>query len=130
MKNTIPFLIISIFISCSQRVTTNYSDDFNVPDFGVNGNEAYLNLNSDYIFDQNILHEFQLIIPEISYQMINDDPTKEEYIEGALIFAGDTISPVGIRYKGSVGAFVGCTSGKNPLEPSGKKICKKTFYEG
>ena len=53
--------------------------------------------------------------------MINDDPTKEEYIEGALIFEGDTISPVGIRYKGSVGAFVGCTSGKNPLEPSGRE---------
>ena len=86
MKNAIPFLIISIFISCSQRVTTNYSDDFSVPDYGVNGNEAYLNLNSDYIFDQNILHEFQLIIPKISYKMINDDPTKEEYIEGALIF--------------------------------------------
>ena len=74
------------------------------------------------IFLIKTFHEFQLIIPEISYQMINDDPTKEEYIEGALIFEGDTISPVGIRYKGSVGAFVGCTSGKNPLNHLAKNM--------
>ena len=96
-----------------------------MPFINPSGKEKYLSMGSDYIFDQNILHDFQLIIPELSYQMIDDDPTKEEYIEGALIFEGDTISPVGIRYKGSVGAFIGCTSGKNPFEPSGKKICKK-----
>ena len=56
--------------------------------------------------------------------MINDDPTKEEYIEGALIFEGDTISPVGIRYKGSVGAFVGCTSGKTLLNHLVEKYVK------
>ena len=125
MKNAIPFLIISIFISCSQRVTTNYSDDFNVPDFGVNGNEAYLNLNSDYIFDQKSLHTFQLKIPGSALKQIDSDPTKEEYVEGILIFKGDTLSPVGIRYKGSIGAFIGCTSGKDPFKPSGKKICTK-----
>ena len=50
---------------------------------------------------------------------------KKNTLKEHLFFEGDTISPVGIRYKGSVGAFVGCTSGKNPLEPSGRKICKK-----
>ena len=42
-----------------------------------------------------------------------------------LIFKGDTLSPVGIRYKGSIGAFMGCTSGKNAFKPSGKKTCTK-----
>ena len=60
-----------------------------------------------------------------SLRKIDSDPTKEEYVEGILIFRGDTLSPVGIRYKGSVGAFVGCTSGKDWSNPSGKKICTK-----
>ena len=42
-----------------------------------------------------------------------------------LIFENDTISPVGIRYKGSIGAFVGCLDGPNMFEPSGAKICTK-----
>ena len=54
-------------------------------------------MESDYIFDQNIYNSVDH--SKISYKMINDDPAKE-YIEGALIFEGDTISPVGIRYKG------------------------------
>ena len=113
MKKIFLALILTT-ISCLK-----FNNDIpSMPFINPTGNEKYLSMESDYIFDQNILHEFQLIIPEVSYKMINDDPTKEEYIEGALIFEGDTISPVGIRYKGSVGAFVGCTSGKNPLEPS------------
>ncbi|MDA9333033.1 CotH kinase family protein, partial [Saprospiraceae bacterium] len=40
-------------------------------------------------------------------------------------FQGDTISPVGVRYKGSVGAFVGCLSGGNIFAPSGEKTCTK-----
>ena len=120
MKKIFPIFILTS-ISCFKF----NSDIPSLPFINPSGKEKYLSMESDYIFDQNILHEFQLIIPEISYKIINDDPTKEEYIEGALIFEGDTISPVGIRYKGSVGAFVGCTSGKNPFEPSGKKICKK-----
>ena len=100
------------------------SDIPSMPFINPTGNEKYLSMESDYIFDQNILHEFQLIIPEISYEIINNDPTKEEYIEGALIFEGDTISPVGIRYK-KCWCFCWMHIGKNPLEPSGRKICKK-----
>ena len=70
------------------------SDIPSMPFIYPTGNEKYLSMESDYILIKIILHEFELIIPEISYQMINDDPTKEEYIEGALIFEGDTISPV------------------------------------
>ena len=57
--------------------------------------------------------------------LINRDHAAEEYVEGMLIFEKDTISPVGIRYKGSIGAFVGCLDGPNMFEPSGAKICTK-----
>ena len=120
------FLIFSLlFISCVQQVSKDYAKDFVVPNIQPIGTEKYLDLNSDYIFDQESLHTFELKIPGSSLRKIDSDPVKEEYVEGILIFEGDTLSPVGIRYKGSVGAFVGCTSGKNPLQPSGKKICTK-----
>ena len=125
MKKII-FLIYSLFfISCVQQVSKDHPKDFVVPNLKLMGSEKFLDLNSDYIFDQESLHTFELKILGASLRMIDSDPVKEEYIEGILIFEGDTLSPVGIRYKGSVGAFVGCTSGKNPLQPSGKKICTK-----
>ena len=120
------FLIFSLlFISCVQQVSKDYAKDFVVPNIQPIGTEKYLDLNSDYIFDQESLHTFELKIPGSLLRKIDSTPAKEEYVEAILIFEGDTLSPVGIRYKGSVGAFVGCLSGKNPLEPSGKKTCTK-----
>lgn len=81
--------------------------------------------DSDYIFDQSRLHTFELKLSEENLAKINSDPAAEEYVEGQLIFEGDTIGPVGIRYKGSIGAFVGCLSGFNWANPSGSKRCTK-----
>jgi hypothetical protein len=89
------------------------------------GDERYLNEDSDYIFDQESLHTFQLIIPEDNLAILDADPAAEEYVEGMLIFEGDTISPVGVRYKGSVGAYVNCLSGTDWANPSGYKTCTK-----
>ena len=89
------------------------------------GNENYLNLKSDYIFDQNKLPTFELTLPPEHLAEIDADPAAEKYVEGSMIFEGETLSPVGIRYKGSVGAFVNCLSGTNLLNPSGHKICTK-----
>ena len=46
-------------------------------------------------------------------------------MEGSLTFEGETVSPVGVRYKGSVGAWVGCVAGGTLLEPDGAKTCTK-----
>lgn len=89
------------------------------------GNENYLTLDSDFIFDQEALHTFELKLPPASLAEIDANPAAEQYVEGSLIFNGDTLSPVGIRYKGSVGAFVGCLSGSDWSNPSGHKICTK-----
>ena len=89
------------------------------------GSENYLNFDAEYIFDQESLHTFDLVLSEENLNLLNADPTAEEYVQGMLIFENDTLSPVGIRYKGSIGAFVGCVDGPNWFEPSGAKICTK-----
>lgn len=96
-----------------------------VPTIIPDGTEQYLNLDSDYIFDQEKLHTFEIKLPQSALNKIDGDPAAEEYVEGSLIFEGDTISPVGIRYKGSIGAFVGCLSGNDWANPSGYKTCTK-----
>ena len=118
-------IFLLLLVSCANHQGKGLRKNFVVPNIQTVGTENYLNGNSDYIFDQESFHTFELKIPESSLKKIDSDPTKEEYVEGILIFRGDTLSPVGIRYKGSVGAFVGCTSGKDWSNPSGKKICTK-----
>ena len=85
----------------------------------------YLEFDSDYLFDQDALYTYELIIPEENLAFLNNDPAAEEFVSGSIVFQGDTLSPVGIRYKGSIGAFVGCTSGLGWTNPSGSKTCTK-----
>jgi spore coat protein CotH len=114
-----------IFIGCKEQFTPNTDPDFQVPAVVPTDNEKYLNKDSDYIFDQDQLHTFQLKIPGSALNELDKDPSAEKYVEGMLIFESDTLSPVGIRYKGSIGAWVGCISGDNVFEPSGFKTCTK-----
>ncbi|MBK8564951.1 MAG: CotH kinase family protein [Saprospiraceae bacterium] len=89
------------------------------------GNEQYLTKGAEFIFDQNQLHTFEINLPAFHFKKLNDDPAAEEYVAGSLTFDGETISPIGIRYKGSIGAFVGCLSGTDWGNPSGHKVCTK-----
>ena len=66
-----------------------------------------------------------MYINEENLQILNNDPAAENYVQGSLVFEGKTIKNVGIRYKGSVGAWVGCLSGINWTNPSGYKTCPK-----
>jgi spore coat protein CotH len=85
----------------------------------------YLSGDSDYLFDQAELHTFELTLSDEALAELDSDPAAEEYVEGAMTFEGETLEAVGIRYKGSIGAFLGCTSGSNPFAPSGSKTCTK-----
>jgi len=89
------------------------------------GEEAYLTGDSDYLFDQEVLHRFDLIVSTTNMEILDNDPTAEEYVEAKLVFEGDTLSPVGLRYKGSIGGFVGCVDGPFWWNPSGAKTCPK-----
>ncbi len=93
-----------------QTVEVNQEDI--VPTVVPTGDEQYLNLDSDYIFDQDKLHTFELKIPDGALAEIDADPIAEKYVDASLTFEGETISPVGVRYKGSYGAFTGCLSGR------------------
>jgi len=111
--------------SCENYEAIPPSPEFEVETIIPTGNENYLNHNSDYIFNQDSLYEFYLNIPNTAFTNINNNPAAETYVEGTLTFKGETLSPVGIRYKGSVGAFAGCLDGDNLFEPSGRKTCTK-----
>ena len=105
--------------------STRAPEDIRVERIIPGGDENYLSDNSDYIFDQDRLHTFELTIPTQNLAKIDANPAAEQYVEGQLTFDGETISPVGVRYKGSVGAFVGCLSGTDWQNPSGHKTCTK-----
>lgn len=120
------FSILILFLSCKKDDVENPATDENVVDVNIpTGDEQYLTQNSDYIFNQEKLHTFELNLPQSALDKINEDPTAEEYVEGSLTFDGETISPIGIRYKGSIGAFVDCVSGTDWANPSGYKTCTK-----
>ena len=115
-------------ITADSNIIENEIPESNIKDpltITPDGSENYLNFDSEYIFNQESLHTFDLVLSEENLNLLNADPTAEEYVQGMLIFEKDTVSPVGIRYKGSIGAFVGCLDGPNLFEPSGAKICTK-----
>ena len=85
----------------------------------------YESESSDVLFDPDVVHTFAIDLDSDKLAEIDADPTAEEYVEGSLTFDGETIGPIGVRYKGSVGAFLFCTDGPNPLDPSGAKTCTK-----
>ena len=63
MKKTLILFNFLLFTSCIQQATADYSKDFIVPDIKINGDEKFINFDSDYIFDQKSLHTFELKIP-------------------------------------------------------------------
>ncbi len=110
---------------CTKTLPPNDYPEISVPEFVPTGDEAYITGDSEYIFDQEALRTYSLILSGSALHEINSNPTAEKYVEGMLVFESDTISPVGIRYKGSVGGFVGCVSGNDWTNPSGFKTCSK-----
>ncbi len=81
--------------------------------------------SADVLFDQGVVHTFEIELPEAALAELDADPAAEEYVEGSLLFNGERLEAIGVRYKGSVGAFLGCTAGPQPFQPSGAKTCTK-----
>ena len=122
--NKIMHLILFIFLICSCNKNDGYTSS-GVQIIEANGDENYLNQPSDSIFNQDKLPILEINLPDGALAYINSDPVAEEYVEGSLTYNGETISPIGIRYKGSVGAFVGGVSGLDWTNPSGHKTATK-----
>jgi len=118
-------ILISIFIySCkkddlSENITYDQNSE-SLEEYVYNVNDL-----SDYIYDQSKLHRFDILISQENLNLIDNDPTAEQYVDASFIFEDKIVKDVGLRYKGSIGAFVGCLSGPNWSNPSGYKTCPK-----
>ena len=121
------FFILSTSLSCKKENIQIISDQEELNNI-INSFEEYIYENdhsSDYIYDQNKLHRFDLFLTQENLDEINNNPAAENYVEGSLVFEGKVIKNVGIRYKGSIGAWVGCLSNEDWTNPSGYKTCPK-----
>ncbi len=115
-----PMLVLLTFISCLTDDIDALREEKKFAEL-----ENYRKFKSDYLFDDNKLPTFELTLSESSLAFLDADPGAEEYVEGNLTFEGETLENVGIRYKGSLGAFVDCVSGGIENGPKGRKICRK-----
>ncbi len=114
-------------MSCNKSEKINISDEEDMNQI-IDYFEEYNhedNHSSNYIYDQNKLHRFDIFLTKKNLNEINGDPAAEKYVEGFLVFEGKVIKNVGVRYKGSVGAWVGCLSNEDLTNPSGYKTCPK-----
>ena len=74
-----------------------------------------------HVFDPTTLRAYNFVIAEEDLATIDMDPTAEQYVDGTVEVDGETYGPVGIRYKGSVGAFrPPCTATGRTGEPTPK----------
>ena len=104
------FFIIITFISCNRSSQLNLSEEEDMSQI-IDSFEEYNNEDnhsSDYIYDQNKFHRFDIFLTQNNLNEINSNPAAEKYVEGFLVFENKIIKNVGVRYKGSVGAWVGC----------------------
>jgi len=80
-----------------------------------------------FVWDDSQLQTYELQIAQQDLDFLDSAPADEIYVPGTLIY-GQESYPVGVRYKGSVGGYVGCVSGGgglNPASTSGRKTCPK-----
>jgi spore coat protein CotH len=80
---------------------------------------------SDELFDDSALHTFAIEVAPEDLERLDADPGAETYVEGRFAFNGEFVESVGVRYKGSIGGFLGCTSGSPFPRPTGAKTCTK-----
>jgi spore coat protein CotH len=78
-----------------------------------------------YVFDPSIIRTYNLVIAPADLATIDMDPSAETYVNGMLEFEGQTYGPIGVRYKGSVGAFITpCTAATTVGTRTGPKTGK------
>jgi spore coat protein CotH len=73
------------------------------------------------LYDPSEVRTYELRIDPEALAFLDADPRAETYVPAALVFEGKRYGPVGVRYKGSVGAFRGCTERAD----GGAKTCRK-----
>ena len=80
--------------------------------------------DASFLFDSKEILTFELDVDPSNMEFLNSDPVAEEYVPATLRYQGEEFAEVGLRYKGSIGSFVGCTEVFG-FPPSGAKTCPK-----
>ena len=92
-RSPLLFITLLFYFSCTTEPQQNPSNNPYNPngmeEIITDGTENYSTLKSEYIFDQERLHTFELTIPEENLDFLNDDPAREEYVDGKLTFEGE-----------------------------------------
>jgi len=77
-----------------------------------------------FMYNEEVVRTIELELTPERLAFLDGDPAAEIYVEGSVIIDGERYDGVGIRYKGSIGSFLGCTS-SSTWPPSGSKTCPK-----
>ncbi|MGL1904232.1 MAG: CotH kinase family protein [Fibrobacterales bacterium] len=109
----------------SQDHSTTSSDTNETTSDGTS--DLTLNEKLDYIFDETgPVKTYSIIIDEAALARLDANPVDEIYESAHLIFEGDTIHNIEMRYKGSFGSWMGCVEGfEDEDRVAGEKKCVK-----
>ncbi len=69
-----------------------------------------------FVFHPDSVYTYEIIIDEADLAFLDADPQLEEYVPAAIIFNGEQVDDVLVRYKGSKGAW-------SPCAEKGPKSC-------
>ncbi len=61
-----------------------------------------------FIYHPDSVHNYELLIETQDLAFLDTEPKKEEYVPAAMVFRGDTVRNILVRYKGSNGAWSPC----------------------
>jgi hypothetical protein len=80
---------------------------------------------ASHVFDQSALRTYNLVIEPADLAKLDRDPAAEEYVPAMLEVEGKRYGPLGVRYKGSIGAFLyPCTDARQVGDTPGPKTGK------
>ena len=75
------------------------------------------------VFDEGVIHTYDLTIAPDDLQWLNENALREEWVRGAVSFDGQQFDAVGVRYKGFYGMLRFCFDG------SGNPTCDKLAFK-
>jgi spore coat protein H len=81
---------------------------------------------ASHIYDQDLLHTFDVEVAPEDLQRVDMNPSAEQYVPARLTFEGKTYD-VGYRYKGSLGAFFPPCANLLTRQKEGKCSVKLSF---
>ena len=87
--------------------------------------EGVISDDTAVLFDQDTMRTYSFTVADDDLAFLDADPVAEQYVPATMRVDGLAVGEVGLRYKGSIGAFVGCTESQIVLEPGGAKTCTK-----